>query len=159
MMFPAGFLGSRADLLVDIVTLSFIIVLPMLVISWRMARVRRDFVRHRRVQLWLGCTLAVVVAVFEWDLRQAGGIFEITRDSVYAGTALLNGTIWVHTGFSILASVVWVILIPWSLVAFGNPPRPGTFSRTHRVLGRTGMIAMIGACVTSPPLYYFGFVA
>ena len=38
-MFPPGFLGTRADVLIDIVTLSFVIILPMLVWSWRLARV------------------------------------------------------------------------------------------------------------------------
>jgi uncharacterized membrane protein YkgB len=34
-MFPPGFLGSRADILIDIVTLSFIIILPLLIAARR----------------------------------------------------------------------------------------------------------------------------
>jgi hypothetical protein len=89
----------------------------------------------------------------------SGGIFELTKGSIYEGTALLNWTIYIHTFFSILTSIIWVILIPISLFKFGNPPRPNKFSKTHRGIGRAGMICMILAGVTSPPLYYFGFVA
>jgi len=42
-MFPPGFPGSRAAILIDIVTLSFIIILPILIISWRLARIRKDY--------------------------------------------------------------------------------------------------------------------
>lgn len=158
-MFPAGFLGSRADILIDIVTLSFIIILPILIISWRLARNRKDYVNHRRIQLYLGISLLIVVSIFEYDLKMSGGIFEITKGSIYEGTALLNWTIYIHTFFAILTSIIWVFLILISLFKFGNPPHPNKFSRTHRIFGRAGMICMIMAGVTSPPLYYFGFVA
>ena len=36
-MFPNGFLGTRADMLMDIVMLSFIVILPILIWSWRLA--------------------------------------------------------------------------------------------------------------------------
>ena len=122
-MFPAGFLGSRADILIDIVTLSFIVILPILIISWRMARSQKDYVNHRRIQLWLGISLAIVVSIFEYDLKMSGGIFEITKGSIYEGTALLNWTIYIHTFFSILTSIIWVFLIAISLFKFGNPPQ------------------------------------
>lgn len=158
-MFPAGLLGTRADVLVDIVTLSFIVILPILIWSWWLARTRKDYATHRRVQLWLGITLGVVVAIFEWDLKMSGGIFELTKGGIYEGTAALNWTIYVHTAFSILTTLIWATLIIVSLIRFGKPPKPNNFSRAHRFFGRTGMITMIMAGVTSPPLYYFGFVA
>ena len=106
-MFPPGFLGTRADMLIDIVTLSFVVILPLLIISWRIVRLNRNYLLHRNLQLTLGITLAIVVAIFEYDLAASGGIFELTRDSAYEGTALLNGTIYVHTAFAIAAAVVW----------------------------------------------------
>ena len=158
-MFPPGFLGTRADMLIDIVTLSFIVILPLLIVSWRLARVQRNYRQHRNLQLALGITLTIVVAIFEYDLAASGGIFELTRDSAFAGTAVLNGTIYVHTAFAIVTAVVWVALIALSLIRFPNPPAPGAFSRTHRTLGRVGMVTMMMAGVTALPLYYLGFVA
>ena len=158
-MFPAGFLGSRADMLIDIVTLSFIVVLPLLIISWRLVRVKRNFRQHRNLQLALGITLAIVVAIFEYDLAASGGIFELTKDSAYKGTLLLNGTIYVHTAFAVASAIVWVGLIGFSLFRFPNPPAPGAFSGTHRTWGRIGMVTMMLAGATALPLYYLGFVA
>ncbi len=158
-MFPPGFLGTRADVLIDIVTLSFIIVLPILIVSWQLARNKNDYASHRKIQLALGLTLAIVVAVFEYDLSASGGIFELTKGGIYEGTVLLNGTIYIHTLFAVLASFIWVGLILASLIKFANPPKPNAFSSKHRFWGRAGMVTMIGAGLTSPPLYYFGFVA
>jgi len=158
-MFPAGFLGTRADILVDIVTLSFIIILPILIISWRLASNKKDYSSHRSIQLYLGITLGIVIAIFEYDLSTSGGIFELTKGGIYEGTAMLNWTIYIHTLFSIAAAIIWTGLIIFSLIKFGKPPKPNSFSRKHRIFGRAGMIAMIGAGVTAPPLYYFGFIA
>ena len=159
MIFPPGFLGTRADVLIDIVMLSFIIILPILIVSWRLARIRKDYASHKKIQVTLGVTLAIVVAIFEYDLSVSGGIFELTKGSAYDGTALLNWTIYVHTAFSVLTSFIWVGLIALSLFKFNSPPQPNTFSRTHRFWGKTGMGTMIMAGLTAPPLYYFGFIA
>lgn len=158
-MFPPGFLGTRADVLIDIVTLSFVVILPLLIWSWRLARIRKNYRLHRNVQLSLAITLAVVVSIFEYDLAQSGGIFELVKGSAWEGTALLNWIIYVHTLFAVLASLSWVVLIVASLIRFASPPSPNSFSGTHRLWGRIGMIAMIGAAVTAPPLYYFGFIS
>jgi len=158
-MFPPGFLGSRADVLIDIVTLSFIIILPILITSWWLARSKKDYAKHRNIQLPHGITLAIVVAVFEYDLSTSGGIFELTKGGIYEGTAILNWTIYVHTFFSVATSFIWVALIIASLIKFDNPPAPNKFSKMHRFWGRTGMFTMFMAGITSPPLYYFGFIA
>jgi putative membrane protein len=158
-MFPPGFLGTRADILIDIVTLSFIIILPVLAFSWWLVRQRNDYSNHRRIQLYLGITLGIVVGIFEYDLSTSGGIFEITKGGVYEGTAVLNWSIYIHVVLAILTTLIWIGLIIMSLIKFGKPPRPNAFSRMHRFFGRTGMVTMIGACVTALPLYYFGFVA
>ncbi len=151
-MFPPGILGTRADILIEIVMLSFIIILPLLVISWRLARVKKDYALHRKIQITLGVSLAVVVSIFEYDLSMSGGIFELTKGGIYEGTAILLWTIYIHTAFAVLAAVIWTGLIISSMIKFDNPPQPNSFSKIHRVLGRAGMITMIGAGTTAPPL-------
>ncbi len=42
-LFPPGFLGTRADMLMDIVVLSFIVILPVLIRSWHLARHKRQY--------------------------------------------------------------------------------------------------------------------
>ena len=139
---PAGFLGTRGDVLMDIVVLSFLVILPVLVISWRAARAA-EYRRHRAIQISLALALAVVVTLFEIDLKLSGGIFTLTRASSYAGTTLLNSLIYGHMLVAIGSALVWVPLVLVSLRKFSNPPVPNAFGPTHRVWGRVGMLLMM----------------
>jgi putative membrane protein len=156
-MLPAGFLGTRGDILMDLVVLSFFLILPALVFSWRRVR-QHQYALHRKTQLILGITLGITVLLFEVDLKVSGGIFELTRDSAYAGTTLLNLLIYSHTLVAIVTTFIWILLIIFSLKRFDNPPTPNAFSGKHRFWGRTGMITMILTGISSFPLYYYGFV-
>ncbi|MCO4770560.1 MAG: hypothetical protein KDA24_11070 [Deltaproteobacteria bacterium] len=153
---PPGFLGTNADLLMDIVLVSFAVILPLLVISWRQARAK-DYAGHKRTQVGLGIGLAIVVAIFEADLSLSGGIFVLTEASAYAGTTVLKSWIYGHTVVAILTSLVWAVLIILSLVKFESPPAPNAFSGVHMLLGRTGMILMMATGLSAFPLYYYGF--
>lgn len=155
---PAGFLGTRGDVLMDIVVLSFLVILPVLVISWRAARAA-EYRRHRAIQISLALALAVVVTLFEIDLKLSGGIFTLTRASSYAGTTLLNSLIYGHMLVAIGSALVWVPLVLVSLRKFSNPPVPNAFGPTHRVWGRVGMLLMMASGLSAVPLYYLGFAA
>ncbi len=156
-MLPAGFLGTRADILMDLVLLSFIVILPA--ISWSWLKVRAGgYKAHKSAQLTLGVILFVAVAMFEIDMKLAGGIFELTKESRYNGTTLLNSWIYGHTVVAILTSIIWVLLIIFSLKRFPNPPEPAEFSKTHRFWGRLGMVTMMLAGLSAFPLYYYGFM-
>jgi uncharacterized membrane protein YozB (DUF420 family) len=154
-MFGESFLGQRGDALIDIGMLSIVAVVPVLVWSWALAR-GRNWVMHKRVQLTTAIVLGIVVVLFEVDLNMKGGVFVMTATSPYAGTTLLNGWIWIHTGFAISSTVVWLFLVIASLIKFPSPPLPAAFP-THRYFGRLGMILMLGSGVTAIPMYYYGF--
>jgi putative membrane protein len=155
-MLPAGFLGTRGDVLMDLVVLSFLFILPMLVISWRAARTS-NYSKHRTIQLSLVLLLAVAVSLFEVDLKMSGGIFELTAASSYAGTRLLNSLIYGHTLVAIGSTLVWVPLVIVSLRKFSNPPVTNAFGPTHRFWGRVGMLLMMASGLSAIPLYYLGF--
>lgn len=155
-MFPQGFLGTRADLLMDIVIVALVAVVPIVLWNWHLARSRR-WLQHKRMQIGLAVLLALVVGLFEYNLRLQGGIFEATRASSYAGTATLNFWIWFHTLFAITTLLVWAGLIVASLRRFPSPPVPGAFSPRHRFWGRIGMLWMLSTGVTSLPVYWYGF--
>lgn len=100
----------------------------------------------------------MVVFVFEIDMRLAGGIFEMTADSRYAGSLLLNALIWVHTALAIFTSLLWIWLVIASVRRFGSPPAPGAFSSRHRLWGKIGMWSMVLTGLTRLELYILGFV-
>lgn len=155
-MFPQGFLGTRGDLLMDVVIVALVAVVPIALYNWRLARSGR-YAEHKRMQIGLAVLLGIVVGLFEFNLRLQGGIFEATKASSYAGSATLNSWIWFHTLFAITTIFIWVGLIVASLRRFPKPPVPGAFSATHRRWGRIGMIWMLVTGLTSLPVYVYGF--
>ena len=155
-MFPQGFLGTRADLLMDVVIVALVAVVPIVGYNWRLAR-GGNFQRHKTLQIALAVLLGAVVGLFEYNLRLQGGIFVATAASSYAGTTTLNFWIYLHTFFAITTILVWVVLIIASLRRFPKPPAPNAFSRTHRHWGRIGMIWMLVTRLTSIPVYIYGY--
>lgn len=102
--------------------------------------------------------LFFVVILFEYDMKQNGGIFEMVKGSAYEGTFFLNFMIYFHTFLSITTSLIWIFLVIASLIKFGKNPKPGKFSKTHRLWGKIGMWDMALTCITGLILYVFGFI-
>jgi hypothetical protein len=156
MKMPPGFLGTRADILLDLVMLSLVIVVPVLIVSWVKVRAGH-YTLHKGIQLTLLSVLAVAVGAFELNMRNLGGIFAATAASSYAGSFTLNFWIWFHTLLAITTSIVWIALALVSVRRFPRPPLPTEFSSTHRFWGRLGMVVMALTGLTSIPLYVYGF--
>lgn len=155
-MLPQGFLGTRADLLMDLVIISLVLIVPALAVARSLARGGK-YNAHKGLMLTLASALGVAVLLFEIDLRMSGGIFALTAGSAYAGSGFLNGSIYLHTALSVSTSVLWITLIGLSLWRFPKPPVPGDFSRVHRLLGRAAMLGMLLTAITGVELYIFGF--
>ena len=155
-MFPKGFLGTRADLLMDIVIVALVAVVPIVLYNWRLARTKQ-FSRDKAMQIALIIVLGAVVGVFEYDLSLQGGIFKATAASSLAGTATLNFWIRFHSFFAETTVLIWLALITVSLIKFPKPPAPNAFSGIHRFWGRIGMVWMLTTGITSIPVYYYGF--
>jgi uncharacterized membrane protein YozB (DUF420 family) len=101
--------------------------------------------------------LAVVVSVFEWDIRSSGGILTLSQGGQFEGTAFLKSSFAFHLFWSGLTSALWLILIPLSIWRFRNPPMPNSFSRLHRIMGRLGMFGMAMTAITGVEVYIIGF--
>ena len=154
---PSGFLGTDADLLMDLVVVSFVVLVPALLWSWGRARAEAYAV-HKKTQLTLAGVLAVAVTLFEIDIRMQGGLAEMTKGSAFAGTPLLVGSLWFHVALATATTLLWIWLLWASLRRFPKPPAPAEFSATHRFWGRVGMVAMLLTGVTGIELYVLGFV-
>ncbi|MCM2279072.1 MAG: DUF420 domain-containing protein [Oligoflexia bacterium] len=156
-MFPPGFLGTRADLLLDLVIVSLAGVVPAVLYSWRSARTG-SYVRHRNLQLALIAVLTLVLGIFEMNLRAKGGIDSLTRESRFAGTWILDAALFVHLAFAFSSAALWVGLTGLSLWKFQRPPRPGAFSSAHRFWGRLAMLDLLLTGASAIVLYVIGFV-
>ncbi len=151
-----GGLFPNTDILIDIVNFSFVVIVPALIYSWMKVR-KGEYSFHKKIQLTLFAVLFVAVILFEVDLKMRGGIFEMVKDSQFAGTTFLNSLIWFHMFVSITTSFIWVGLIAGSLWKFTSPPMPNSFSGIHKFWGKIGMIDMILTGITGVMLYVLGF--
>lgn len=157
-MIREGILGSRADLVMDVVMLSLLIILPLMLYSYRLVR-RGEYARHRLWQIRLGVVLALAIVLFEVDMQLAGGISEMAKGGSYYNTSLLDTILYIHLFFSVTTPVLWSWLLLTSLKRFANPPRVNDFSQRHRFWGRLAMLDMIMTAITGYVLYWFAFVA
>src|SRR5690606_10339558 len=142
----------------DILVISKLIILPLLWYSFKKAKVARNYKLHKNIQLIMFVILFFVVLLFEYNMKLNGGIFEMVKGSAYEGTFFLNFTIYFHTFLSITTSLIWILLIIFSLIKFGKNPQPRKFSKAHKFWSRIGIWDMALTCFTGLILYIFGFV-
>lgn len=156
--FPPSFFGARCDVLMDIVVLSMAIILPLLWFSFKKVKHEKNYKLHKFIQVTMFVILLFVVILFEWDMKQNGGIFQMVKGSSYEGTFFLNFNIYFHTFLSITTSLIWIVLIITSLIKFDKDPKPNSFSKRHKLWGKIGMWDMALTCITGLILYVFGFI-
>ncbi len=157
MQLPNGFLGTQADILMDVIIVALPVVLGAMV--WAIYRARaRQWTAHRNVQVALAALLFVVVTALEIDIHyMAGDVLELGAASRFEPETL-RLLLDVHLVFSTSTAILWVGLIAWSLKRFGNPPRPSSASGRHRFWGRVAAIDMALTAVTGLGFYVACFV-
>ena len=152
-----GLFSDRSLLVLDVVILAAIAAVPLLYIAWRYARSGR-WATHRNVMLVTTAVLGVAVVAVELALNAAGGVFVMAEGSTYDGTTLLAASLWIHVAFASLTSLWWPALIALSLWRFSRPPKPGSFSRIHKIGGYGGLILMALTGLTAAELYVVAFL-
>lgn len=155
-MFPKGFLGTRADLLCDIVFLSTMATPFVLAYAIRLARAGKHR-QHRALQTGLLSVLLVAVVLFELDVRLSGGSGSLMRGSSYAGTGQLKALVLAHVGGNVVTFFAWLYLVVASWRRF-ETALPGGFSARHRRLGRWVFAGTLYGAVTAVAMYTVGFV-
>jgi putative membrane protein len=153
---PGSLLGTRADLLLELV-LALNLAAPLVMLwSFRLAG-RRSFARHRRLQLRLlgACVLAVIC--LEVRIRLAGGSGELVAASSFAETALFRGVFTAHVAVAVLTYLAWALLAGASSRRFGSA-LPGAFSAAHRRLGLAVFGGMCFTALSATAVYVLGFV-
>ena len=155
-MWPEGFLGTRADLLMDIIIV--IILLPPVLMWYSFRFVRENHHRaHKNINLALLAIVLVVVTLFEIDVRVSGGSGTFVKLSPYAGTLYLDILLYFHIVVASLTFISWLVLGIVSYKRFATA-LPGTFSVSHRRWGRRIFAGLLVTAVTGVALYVLVFV-
>ena len=128
-----GFLGTRASLMLDVVCLGMVVV--VLVLAWSIYQVRnkRRFQLHKRLQLALAALLAIVLTVFELDIRINGWQHRAAGSLTGQPSSAVFTSLWIHLFFALTTVVLWVVVIVGALRRYSNPPLPNEHSAFHRL--------------------------
>lgn len=157
-----GFLGYKSSLMLDVVVVSLLLVVPLLIWSLYLVKVRRNYVAHRSLQTLLGVILLVAVSAFEVDMRMQGGIDGILAKRSVPLTSdqrtFFNGLLAVHLVFAVSTVLLWGTTLSLAWKRTPNPPSPSPHSRLHKRLGWLSAIDITLTAVTGLMVYYFGII-
>ena len=155
-----GFLGYDTTLMLDMVATALFFIAPLLIYSVVAVRYRRQFARHRKLQITLGALLLATVSAFEIDVQLVHGGWEnIVGDRRTPDELeVIRRVLWVHLLFAVSTPVLWVTTLVAAIRGFGSPPHPGAHSKTHRILGWIAAVDLLLTSVTGMLFYYMAFV-
>lgn len=157
-----GFLGYHASFMLDAVVVALVLVVPVLIYSLYSVKFRRQYTRHRNLQLALAVTLLAAVLAFEVDLHLVQGGWQnvvkkgpaVTADQM----AFIQKVLRIHLIFAGSTPFVWALTIALALRWMPQPLAPCTHSGTHKFLGWASTLDLVMTSVTGLIFYYVAFV-
>jgi len=153
-----GFLGTRASIMLDVVFLAMFLVLPVLGVSIGLARFRKQYAWHKRIQLTLAIILLAAVAAFEIDMQFISGWQTRAMPSPY-WPGEVKTSLYVHLIFSISTFFLWLYVVIGALRNVPQPPGPSPYSGRHIFWARLAAIDLLLTAVTGWIFYWLAFVA
>jgi len=155
-MFQPGFLGTRAPLFMDIVSV-IVALLPFLIYGAISLAKKKYYSAHEAVQKLLFVISVIVVAFFEIGVRMEGGY-----KSLMEGTSVSHDYLLYVLIFHIIISVITLILWVKALVTAKRYKRlatlPGLYSQAHKKDGQRTFIGIILTMLTGAWVYALLFV-
>lgn len=148
-------LPFHASFALDLIVLAMTVIVPLLIVSVVLVK-RRAYTSHKRLQMGLVTLLAVVVILFEVEMRRFGWehLIEKSRD-LETSIRVLR----VHLIFAVSTALIWIWTVAHALRRFPVPPRASPASVLHKRLGWLGVIGMLCTALTGWTFYWFTFIA
>lgn len=129
-MFEAGFLGTRAPLFMDLVTIYFAL-LPFLVGYAIVLAVRGNYRAHFKWQATLFLLTMVMVAIFEIGVRIGGGFNDYMQGSELSYGWVL-GYLIVHIVIALITVIAWGVTIYKSMKAYVKEGPSSSYFIQHK---------------------------
>ena len=164
-MFRTGFLGYPTTFMLDFVVCALVLVVPLLLYSLWLVKVRRRYLAHKRLQIALGLILLAAVTAFEVDVQIVHGGWEnivaqqqLDATQFAAKISSVRPWLLVHLLFAVTTPVLWAVTMTLALRRFGRNPVPGPHSRLHAALGWASTIDITLTSITGLLFYYVAFM-
>jgi len=149
-----GFLGTRADLMTDVVVVGFVAIPPLL--WWSAGRARQGHHQlHRAVQSATLAVLTVLLVLFELNIRLRGESVFLSGEA--EASLFLRASLYFHLFCAVATFLGWAALVAISWPRFGRA-LPGGFSARHRLCGRAVIAGTVLTALTGAELYAVAFV-
>ena len=161
-----GFLGFHASFMLDVVVTALVAIVPTLLLSIYLVKIKRKFLWHRNIQVTLGVVLLLTVAAFEYDLQIVHGGWENVVNKPGAAEPRLESeqlefvrkVLWIHLVFAVSTPFLWAVTIVLALRRFPSPPVPGEHSGLHKKLGWLSAGDITLTSITGLIFYYLAFI-
>ncbi len=158
-----GFLGFRTSLMLDVVVCALVLVVPAIIYSLYLVKVKHQFAAHRNMQLGLAAVLLIAVGAFEVDMQLVQGGWQevVAKREVPLNAeqlAAVRQVLWIHLVFAISSPLLWAVTIVLALKRMPKPPAPGLHSALHKKLGWASTLDLVLTSVTGLWFYYVAFV-
>jgi len=164
-MLQSGFLGYPTTFMLDFVVCALVLIVPLLVYSLWLVKIRRRYLAHKRLQIALGLILLVAVSAFEIDIQLVHGGWEkivaqqnLAPELLEAKIASVRPWLLVHLVFAVSTPLLWATTMVFALIRFGRTATPGSHSRIHKILGWLSTVDITLTSVTGLLFYYQAFM-
>ncbi len=156
ILFSSGFLGTRAPLFMDIVSV-IVFFLPFLIFGAISLAKRGNYRAHESVQKLLFIISVIVVSFFEFGVRMEGGYKNLMEGSSVSHDYLLYVLIF-HIIISVVTLILWVMTLYYARRYKKQSALPGLYSDTHKKDGVRTFIGIILTMLTGAWVYALLFV-
>jgi putative membrane protein len=155
-MFAEGFLGTRAPLFMDLVTL-IVAFLPLIVYSSILLAKKHFYKIHGLTQNIIFVFSVIVVGYFEYGVRVGGGFDAFMEGSsvshTYASVVLV-----IHIFIAFVTLLYWATTIIKANIQFIKAEIPGVKSNTHKRLALKTFLGIIFTSFSGIWVYLLLFV-
>ncbi|EIF50344.1 DUF420 domain-containing protein [Sulfurovum sp. AR] len=156
VMFQPGFLGTRAPLFMDIVSV-IVALLPFLIYGAIMLAKKKNYTAHEKVQKLLFIVSVLVVGFFEYGVRMEGGYKNLMEGTSVSHDYLLYVLIF-HIIISVITLFLWIITLYRGNRYKRQATLPGLYSQSHKQDGQRTFIGIILTMLTGAWVYALLFV-
>jgi len=156
-MFEVGFLGTRAPLFMDVLTIYFALVPFLVGISIYLA-VKRKLLWHIYSQSAIFIMTMVMVVFFEIGVRIDGGFNAFMQESTFSYEAVLVYLI-IHILFALMSMIAWGITIYSSYKAFRTEGINTLYFKHHKKRARWVFLAIVINSILGVSMYPILFMS
>lgn len=156
MFSQLGFLGTRAPMYMDLVTIYFALLPFFLALSIYYA-VKKNYKKHFSSQVLLLSITLLVIIIFEIGIRISGGFIEYSKDTNISYTFMLVFLI-IHIIIAIASIAGWLYLFTTSLKAYKKDKFKTIQNTKHKKIGKAIFLFLTISSYMGVCIYLFLFV-